>query len=170
MDLLRLLPLLREIKGVTFASLDAYTKPAPGIRKETTGERVLLYNSRVSGYERLVRRRLSSLGLDPNSFNVGDLPWGLRLPDEPGCVIVHKGVYYLQTILLGAGNERYFDLVGKPVSSYFAAALAGRSRDTDDRVGNSQGLPADRAVRVHTYSVSSITGIRLLGQNIEEAA
>lgn len=167
MELSLILPFLRAIKGCTFASIDAMTKPAPGIRKETTGERVLLFNSRVSGYEKMVRRRLSEIGRDPDSFIVGDLPWGLRLPDEPGCLIVHKGVYYVQTILLSVGRERFYSITGNEISAEVAAQFLPRSGlERSNGVSNSQGLPNDRAVRVHTYALNSITGIRLLGESL----
>jgi hypothetical protein len=168
MELDQVLELLRRIRGVTFASLDAVTKPAPGIRKVTSRERVLLFNSGVSGYEGMVKRRLAILGLDPDGFTVGDLLWGSRLPDLPSCVLIHRGEHYLQTILLGKGDEEYFDVTGRALSLQRIAALLPKSVSLHavDTGSNSQGLPDDRAVLVHSYALRSITAIRLLGENV----
>lgn len=151
--------LLERVRGCTFASIDSETHPAVGIKKVTTGESVLIFNSNVSGYENMVKRRLAALGKNPDDFVVGDLPWGQRMDGMPGCLIVHKDVYHLQTIILKPGETEVF--VGdKKVPADEVQYLLPTKR------GNNQGLPDDNSVVVRTYKLDSIVSIRLMGEEI----
>ena len=106
MNIIEIETVIRRIKGCTFASLDAETVEK-SLRRRTTGERVILFaNKNVSGYENMVKRRLLASGKDPDSFHLGELPWGERLSGTP--LIHHKGKYYLQTILVSAPSVEYF--------------------------------------------------------------
>lgn len=158
MELSDIIQTLQRVKGCTFASLDAQTKPKPGFRKVTSSESVLLFNSETSGYERMVRRRLAKEGRDPDTFTVSDLPWGVRVDGLPSCLLMHHGKYYLQTILLREGKSEYYlrDRVIDPV-------LFSLVRH---HPGGSQGLVPDRAVEVRTYSLESLTRLKLMGKEI----
>lgn len=161
-----IISILSSFSGCTFAALSAETSPRPGIRKITSGEGIILFtNKSGSGYERMVRRRLTQIGKDPASFSVGPLPWGERIPDTP--LIVKTGRdgadhLYLQTIIIRDG-----------VSSYRVASTGEVILPADYRTFGinppqppSQGLPDDKVVRVRTYSLPSITEIKLLGRTL----
>lgn len=149
MDLGILQNLLDKIQGCTFASLDAICYPKPGIRQEIKGERVILFtNKKCSGYENMVRKGLTEAGKDPDSFVLGKLPWGERVPESP--LIIHKGNFYLQTIVLVEGQSIYFvNNVPTPIE---AIGLPARYMHPDP----------DR-VTVHTYKLESIKRIALMG-------
>lgn len=141
-----LIPLLSQIKGCTFAGMDTETK-AYGVRKIETGISVLLFGSPYNnGYEKMVKRRLEAAGKNPLDFVLSDLPWGERhhtgLP-----IITHKGEDYLQTIVLREGKIEAFVGVNTP---YHPGSNPG---------GN-------EIVKVRTYKLSSITAIRLLGEEL----
>lgn len=158
MELYQIENLLSAIQGCTFASLSAVTHPVPGMTKVTTGENVILFtNESGSGYERMVKRRLQEAGLDPRSFTVSDLPFGQRIPGTP--LIVHKGKYYLQTVLIRPGEIEYTvgTLNPTPISVDVARAMLGGRF-------NSQGLPEGRRVFVSTYALDNVTEIKLLGE------
>lgn len=143
---------LLRIRGCTFASLDARTAERSIIR-EVKNERVLLYSMKEgSGYERKVRRALVREGRDPDSFRVGPLPWGNRIENLP--LIEHKGIFYLQTVLLSPGEERYF----------IGVKEVPRPSWVRTRIPTGQGLSADNSVYVHTYRLDSLTGLRLMGE------
>lgn len=150
MDFNILQNLLDKISGCSFASIDAVCFPKPNIRLEIQGERVIMFtNKTCSGYENMVRRGLQEAGKDPDSFVLGKLPWGERVPESP--LITHKGSYYLQTIVLAHGSERWFkDNIEVDVSD-LKIAQRYRSPDPDK-------------VEVHTYKLESITRIALMGQ------
>lgn len=158
MELNQVLGLLSEIHGCTFASLDAETKPSPGFRKTVEGENVLLFtNKNSSGYENMVRRRLKAAGLDPDSFRLGPLPWGTRLPDTP--IIEHKREYYIQTICVRPGKVRAF--IGlREVDPADLPWLKGHEN-------SGQGLPKGDQVVVKTYALRSIKTLTLKGVKIE---
>lgn len=150
MDFNILQNLLDKISGCSFASIDAVCFPKTGVRLEIQGERVIMFtNKTCSGYENMVRRGLMEAGKDPDSFVLGKLPWGERVPESP--LITHKGKYYLQTIVLAHGSERWFkDDIEVDVSDL---KIAQRYRPDDP----------DK-VEVHTYKLESITRIALMGQ------
>ncbi len=158
MEILKIQHLLAAIQGCTFASLDAQTKPKPGVLCVTTGERVMLFtNKNSSGYDNMVRRRLEQAGFDPSSFILGPLPWGERLENSP--IIYHKGEYYLQCITLGGGESKFY--VGK----YEVDPSAFGIRQSSN---SGQGLPKDTQVVVHTYAVKNITRLTLMGETVTD--
>jgi hypothetical protein len=145
-ELAEITALVEEIRGCTFASLDAETAPSPGVTKIVTGESVLLFNCGYSGYEAMVKRRLLAIGKEPGNFSLGDLPWGTRLGSSP--LIEHKGRYYLQAVKLRDGDARCF--IG---SNEIDCALLPKKR-------TNQGLIDE--VQVRAYSLDSITRLTLL--------
>jgi hypothetical protein len=152
-----ILPIVKQIRGATFATLDAVTKPSPGIRKVATGVRVVLFNTRgESGYGAMVKRRLAEAGRNPDNFVVGDLPWGERI--DGTCLIQHRGVSYLQSIVLDAGRTEYF-IGNVPVSPEGLGLREGSQR-------TNQGLSPASEVLVATYRLDSITRIALMGEEL----
>lgn len=147
MKLSEVIAILSAINGCTFASMDTETMPKRGLLKVMKGERVILFtNKKSSGYENMVRRRLEQAGRDPESFKVGDLPWGERVPETP--LILHKGVYYLQSVLLYPGKSEY-SIGGLTVEP---SAFGLRERVNP--------------VLVNAYKLESISRITLLGETI----
>lgn len=164
MQVVQILDLLNRIQGCTFAGLDCVTKvtlkggkknPMQGrVTKRCMGNRVMLFtNKQSNGYENMVRRRLEAEGKNPESFELGPLQWGKRLPNSP--IIEHKGKYYLQVIFLGAGKPEYF-LDGKPIEKEDIVGLP----EVKEGSGR-QGLEDEHKVVVRTYAMDSIQSIRL---------
>lgn len=144
--------LLEEINGCTFATIDIATCPSPGIRKVTTGKRVILFtNKKSSGYDNLVRRRLIEAGKNPDNFATGELQWGQRVPNSP--LIVHGDRYYIECVELTEGSSRFFLLDGKEVNEN---DLNLRSRRTN------QGLSPEDEVHVIMPKIENITRIALM--------
>lgn len=155
MDRFTLENLLDKISGCTFANLDAETEPSKGIRKVTTGVRVILYtNKKSSGYENMVKRRLAEAGKNPDDFRSGDLPWGTQVPDSP--LIEHKGKVYLKCIVLSPGQSRYY--IGTREVGGTGLGLRGHMPD--------QGLPPGDEVIVCAYKLESILKITLMGETL----
>lgn len=147
--------LLEKINGCTFANLDTHTEPSPGVRKITTGTRVILFtNKKTSGYENMVKRRLMEAGKDPANFRAGDLPWGQQVPNSP--LVEHKDKVYLKCILLTEGQSKYF--IGNRQVSGEGLMLRGRPKQP--------GLPPDDAVKVSCYDLNSIDKITLMGETL----
>lgn len=148
--------LLDKIQGCTFATLDTVTQPSPGIRKVSKGERVILFtNKHSSGYENMVKRRLEEAGKDPDTFALGDLPWGTRLPNSP--LIENKGKYYLQCIRLTEGRAQYF--IGNREVREPSHLMLRERRPT-------QGLPKSDAVEVACYRLDHIERIAVMGDEL----
>lgn len=146
--------LLKKINGCSFASLDCVTEPSPGIRKETTGKRVILFtNKNTNGYQNMVRRRLLEAGKDPDSFALGDRRWGERLPNSP--LVEHKGVLHLEVIELTPGATRCF-IGTREVDCANLGLRKGRAPN--------QGLPSDQTVKVRDIKLENITRIALMGE------
>lgn len=165
MDIQRLKEVLSRITGCTFAAIDADFAPKPGFRKVVTGEVVLLYRtSGGSGYENMVKRRLIDCGRDPSNFVVGDLPWGERVGNLP--LIEKDGKFYLQTILIKAGNTVCYMGPGQfeeEVEPALYPEVFGRNSDI---ISSGQGLPPEKAVIVRTYKLESLKEIRLMNEKI----
>jgi hypothetical protein len=144
--------LLARVNGCTFATIDSTTKPMPGLRKVTTGTRVLLFtNKEGSGYEEIVKRRLIEAGKDPRNFVLSDLPWGEKIPNTP--IIANRGFYYLQTIVLKPGQS--------------VGYVGNREVNPDDYCPprrTNQGLPKEDEVVVSTYRLDHIDRIALMGE------
>lgn len=179
MDRLAIEELLAPINGATFASLDTQTEvtllggkknPHQGrIVKRCLGNRVMLFTNKKSpAYENMVKRRLEAAGLDPVSFNAGNLPWGKRVPDSP--FIENKGELYLQCVFLVAGDVKYFlrrnsMFLGvdnfDPIEKKDIIGL-------NDRTGSEhQGLERNKQVIVRTYAIDSIVALRAFKSEVE---
>lgn len=153
--------LLLEIKGCTFATIDAVTQPAVGYTKTTTGLRVLLFtNKYFSGYEAMLRRRLIAAGKNPDNFSLGDLPWGTRIPETP--LIEHKGEIYLQCIELAPGRER---ITSNITGNEFTAEQLGL-KEHHKQIGLSD---SDKVI-VRCYNIENITRIALLNEELTAEA
>lgn len=136
---------LEGFKGSTFVGLDVETK-ANGVRKIETGIAGIIFSRcRSSGYEKMVKRRLEAMGRNPDNFVLSDLPWGERVCDTS--VITHNGEDYLQVIVLRDGDVSAF--IG--VSTPYPIKVSERTE----------------IVKVRTYKLSSITAIRLLGEELK---
>jgi hypothetical protein len=150
MELETLKLLLAQVDGSTFATIDSTTSPTPGVRKVTTGTRVILF-TKENGYEEMVRRRLTEAGKDPRDFVLSDLPWGERIPNSP--FIVCRGRHYLQTVVLEPGKSTCY--------------LGDAEVDCKDFVSSrrtNQGLSKDNEVHVATYRLDHIDRISLMGE------
>jgi hypothetical protein len=159
MEVDHLRKIMQSFKGATFASLDAETKPRPGIIRRTFGERVILFRmDKGSGYENIVNRRLEELGMEPK-FRVGPLPWGGRVDDNLP-LIQYKGFYYLQTIQLKEGDEKYF-IFDREIPKDELPAFGIQPKG-----GSNTGLPRGEKVIIQTYSLDNIRAIRLLGWEV----
>lgn len=158
MDRVTLENVLAEVSGCTFASLDAVTTVSPGITHEVMGKRVILFtNKKSSGYENMVRRRLIEAGKDPDTFVVGDLPWGTRVPNSPLIEHREKGKVYLQAIELAPGISKYF-MLGKEANP--------NDLGIKKKEPYNQGLPTDAQVNVRCYDIENITRIVLMGETL----
>lgn len=162
MDINLLKPLVEQIKGCTFANLDALCEPRPGVMERITGERLILYRTDgASGYEKKVKRALIASGKNPDLFHVGPLPWGTRVGNLP--IIEHKGNYYLQAIILAKGTREYF------------LAFGGQKVNPEDfgiKKHNEpqSGLTVDAMVHVRTFKVENIEKIRLMGETLTDTS
>jgi hypothetical protein len=161
MDRLLLEKVLHEISGCTFASIDTETEPRPGIKKVTTGDKVILFASLrgVSGYEGMIKRRLEQLGISPDAYTVGPLPWGSRVGNLP--LIQYKGFYYLQVVQLSEGEEKYF---------LFNTEIPKEQLDkfglTKRKPQGPSCLPENKRPVIQTIALEHIKSIRLLGWEI----
>jgi hypothetical protein len=157
MDRLLLENLLQQIKGCTFASIDAETTPTPGYTKFTERLSVILFtNSNFSGYEAMLHRRLLAAGKNPQDFSLGDLPWGTRVPNSP--LVENKGKTYLQCIVISPGVER---IVNNITQNEVTA------KDLGLREHHKQyGLTDASKIVVKCYDIENITRIALMGEEI----
>lgn len=105
-----------SVNGATFVAIDTSTevKLLGGkknllqgrVRKITIGANVMVFqNKTASGYDNMIKRRLTKEGKDPESFELSPRTWGTRLPNMP--FVEHKGEYYLEVIFLSSGNSHY---------------------------------------------------------------
>lgn len=156
MQLENLLPLLHRIHGATFATLDAETK-TKGLIKKVHGLRVILFRTKGgSGYEAKVKRHLAEVGIDPDGFSVGPLPWGERVGDLP--LIHHNESHYLQCIPLNEPEAKYFMPGNIPVHDPSVFGIRRRPINPD--------LPENKQVHVSCYNVENIKRIALLGEEL----
>jgi hypothetical protein len=191
MQLETLQAILEGVQGVTFASLDTITQckltggkanPFQGkVEKHCNGSRVMLFtNKNSSGYENKVRRHLEQAGLDPDSFQMGALPWGERLPNSPIIKNTSKKTgetsYYLQCVFIEAGQSEYYatDLIDCEDGTWFGEGeriLANRIPGLPDKTGSEhQGLERSKQVIVRSYALESIVGLRAMGAEYVKAA
>lgn len=174
--------LLSNLDGATFAALDTVTKPVlkggksnpmqGKIEKRCIGHRVMLFsNKKSSGYENKVRRHLEREGKNPDSFELGPLPWGERLPESP--IIHNKGKFYLQVVFLASGSVEYraTQNIVRYSPDFMVEYEAGDIIPKDEidglneRSGSEhQGL--DNEVIVRTYSLDSIVKLRAFHEEL----
>lgn len=169
MQLAQIETLLNTINGVTFAGMDTTTEvklkggkanPMLGrVTKRTKGNHVMLFtNKNSSGYDAMVKRRLVAEGKNPDSFTLGALAWGTRLPNSP--LIEHKGKFYIQTIFIRGGKSEYL-LDGATIDK---SAITGL--DEKPVEAGKQGLADDNAVVVRTFALDSIEELRMMGEAV----
>lgn len=180
MELAQLQTLLASLNGASFASLDTVTVPTLSggkanpfkdkLVKRCHGHRVILFqNKKANGYENKVRRHLIAEGKDPDSFHLGPLPWGERLPNSP--VITNKGKYYIQVIFLEAAKEIEYvasDTIESDGHIYFAGDIIPKDRiiGLSDKSGSEhQGLETEVIVR--TFGLDSIVSFRAFKEEIQ---
>ena len=170
MKLAQIHTLLDSINGVTFAALDTITEvklkggkknPMLGrVVKRTIGQRVMLFtNKNSNGYDNMVKRRLEAEGKDPNSFQLGALPWGKRVEDSP--LIEHNGKFYIQVIFQQGGKSEYL-LDNKVIDKADIEGL-----DEKPITAGKQNLEDDNAVIVRTFALDSIREIRMMGEAVQ---
>lgn len=172
--------LLSNLDGATFASLDTVTKPVllggkknpfqGKVEKHCRAHRVMLFsNKRSNAYENKVRRHLEREGKNPDSFELGPLPWGKRLPESP--IIENKGKYYLQVVFLAAGSVEYrvTDTVIDENNHVLAFPCFGFPKESitglNEKSGSEhQGL--ENEVIVRTYALDSIVKLRAFHEEL----
>lgn len=163
--------ILTKVSGTSFCSMDTITpvklsggkaNPMQGkVTKHTANNQVMLFsNTNSNGYENMVRRRLEKEGKDPDSFKLGALPWGQRIPDTP--MIEHNDKTYIQVIFNKPGKSVYM-LDGEPIE---ADAIEGLPETKI--ISKSQGLEEDNQVVIRTFQLDNIESIRLLGEEIKD--
>ncbi len=178
MQIDELMTVLSKLNGCTFAGLDSVTVPVllggkknpmqGKVEKHCLGHRVLLFSNKQSnGYLNKVRRHLEAEGKDPNSFELGPLPWGTRVPETP--VIEHNGKHYLQCVFLAPGSTEY--RVRDTIDCNGIYAVPGDELNKDEIIGlnersGSEHQNLDREVIVRCYKLESIQAIRLLGTEL----
>jgi hypothetical protein len=161
--------ILSKINGTTFASLDTVTNVTlkggkansmlGRVTKVTANNQVMIFtNKNSNGYENMVKRRLEAEGKDPESFKLGELPWGKRIPNTP--LIEHNDVTYIQVIFNKPGKSTYF-LDGDPIDK---DSIEGFQEKPET---NKQGLEHDNQVIPRTFKLDSIQSIRILGEEIK---
>lgn len=130
------------------------------IIKKTSGIAVTLFsNKNQNGYENMVKRRLAEEGKDPESFQLSKAKWGTRLEDSP--IIEHNGEYYLEVIVRHHGTPKYFYIHNEMENEISKDMIFGfpPSREKTGQGG------LENQVVVNRYKLSSITGIRVLGDS-----
>jgi hypothetical protein len=177
MDFNQLQSILANIQGCTFAGLDTVTVPVllggkknpmqGKVEKHCLGHRVMLFtNAHSNGYANKVRRHLEKEGKNPDSFELGPLPWGERLPNSP--IIHNKGKHYLQCVFLAAGSIQYFRRIDDldDLRSGLVPIAKDAIEGLNERSGSEhQGL--DNEVIVRTYALDSIVALRAFGEELE---
>jgi hypothetical protein len=144
------------------------------VEKRCLGHRVLLFtNKNASGYENKVRRHLEREGKNPDSFVMGKLPWGQRVPNSP--FIEHKGEYYLQAVFLASGSVEYRATSEIIFNEYMGIGMTHYCEGDYIPKQNIPGLPdkdgsehqgLDNSVIVRSYKLSSIVALRAMSEEL----
>lgn len=159
-----------KVNGATFASLDTLTRPVllggkknphqNRVFKACIGSNVMLFsNKRTNAYDAMVKRRLESVGMNPEDFVLSPRTWGERLPNEP--VVTHKGQFYLEVIFRKAGRVQYY-LDCLPVAK---SAIQGLPDKDEAEQG---GLPEENKVVIRTFKFDSIWRVAIDGKVFED--
>lgn len=178
--------LLSRVDGTSFAAIDTVTVPVltggkknpfqGKLEKHCKGHRVMLFsNKHSSGYENKVRRALIAEGKNPDSFELGALPWGERIPESP--FIQHKGKHYLQCVFLESGDVEYRATDTIPIGTYdLGPVVIWRQGDIipkevisglkDDESYIHQGLEPNDAVIVRTFCLDNIVALRAFKEEL----
>lgn len=154
--------IINTVNGCEFATIDAVTEvkltggksnPFQGrVTKRTVGSNVMIFsNSKSSGYDNMVKRRLEAEGKDPASFQLSPRSWGVRETGTP--FVVHNGSDYLEVIFLRAGTSTYL-VDGQPYDGVIPGLPAKREAE--------QGGLSNKVI-IRTYHVASITALTLRG-------
>lgn len=157
--------ILAEISGSSFTSIDTLTEvkllggqqnPMQGrVQKRCKGHNVLVtQNKFVSGYNEMVKRRLSQEGKDPRDFVLSPRTWGSRVPELP--LVVHtkneQVQYYFEVIFMKAGEVEYL-LDGQSISQEDIQGLPNKQEAEQGGLENK--------VIIRDYKISSIERIRI---------
>lgn len=163
-------PLFANVSGNTIISIDTATTPVlkggaknphqGRVTKLMVGANVMVFqNKKINGYEAMVQRRLAKSGKNPASFELGERPWGTRLPNLP--IVEHNGKQYLEVIFLNSGTVQYM-LDGKLVDKSEIQGLQ------EKKEGEQGGLDADDKVIIRTFNVENIYRIVIDGVEVAE--
>jgi hypothetical protein len=120
------------------------------------GNVIIFSNKNSNGYENMVRRRLAQEGINPDSFELSERPWGTRVPGMP--IVEHQGKQYLEVIFLRPGKVTYL-VDRKPVED--PSTIPGLDLDKDE--GEQGGLPKERKVHPRCFNVQNIFRIKIDG-------
>ena len=158
----QILAALVQLNGCAIGSFDLETivklkggkkNPMLGnVVKKAYGANVMFFSDKnKSGYETMVKKRLAQEGKDPDTFKVGELPWGERIPETP--IIMHKGELYLRAIYLHEPQKIEYFYNGKPIEKKDIIGL------DDDKGEAKQGGLSNKVV-IRTPLLSSIKRIK----------
>jgi len=154
-----------SLAGGTFVGIDTRTevKLTGGkknehqgrVTKVMRGATVMVFsNSETNAYDAMVRRRLTEEGKDPDSFELGERAWGVRIPGTP--FVEHNGRHYLETIFMRSGAVEY-ELDGVAIDKSDITGLPAPRVDEDSQGG------LDRKVVIRTFALDSIMCLRANG-------
>lgn len=153
---------MQSVNGASFISIDTETDPRltggksnphkGHVKKVMTGANVMVFqNKTVSGYNEMVKRRLSKEGKNPDSFKLSPRAWGERIPNTP--FIEHNGKYYLEVIFLGSGDVHY-ELDGADIAKDAVIGLPAPKEEAR------QGGLNDKVI-IRTFALDSLRNVRI---------
>lgn len=165
-----ILTVLESVNGASFVGIDTRTEPAlkggkknphkGAVTKVTRGASVMAFSNKNSnGYENMVKRRLEAEGKNPDTFVLSPRSWGERIPGLPLVRHEKDGAvkYYLEVIFLKSGKS-HFELNGQVIAR---EDVIGLEEKDESQQG---GLSDDNKVIIRTFSLDSITAVRIDGQ------
>lgn len=168
-------------KGVSFVGIDIEKKiKLPGgkknvyqdrVTKRTTKINAMLYNEcKQSGYESQVKKRLQKQDGTEVDIEFGPLPWGKRVGNTP--IIEHNGQYYIQTIVVNNGVNRYA-VDGHVVQDLWQdgvhvlidplTQLATTELPKSSKPKSQHGLQDDNMVQINTIRIDNIIRLAING-------
>jgi len=166
--MINLKPLFENVSGNTFIGLDTVTVPKlkggkanphqGRVKKLMIGANVMVFtNKNSNGYDNMVKRRLLAEGKDPETFELGERPWGTRVPNLP--IVEHNEAQYLEVIFLRPGEVSYL-LDGKPIEKSAIQGLEEKAANDESQGG------LDNKVIIRTFKADSISKLVIDGQVI----
>ena len=163
--------LLQNLGGCKFVSMVAETVP-PLKSPKTNGlvnpdgssrivkrSKVVLATGNNMDYKSVVNRRLDKDGKEQID-EVKPRQWGERVPNTP--FVLHKGQLYLETLILGVSDTRYF-FDGKEVQK---SDIKDYLNEKTDKNSDNYGL-GDSAPIWRDYKLSNIRQVTTDGQTWE---